>query len=44
MTYALNLIATIVVAFAGGMVLNRILYKFFDWLLDLIERMDEKDY
>ncbi len=44
MSYALDLITTIVVAFAAGMVIHRILWKFFDWLLDMVERMDDEEY
>jgi hypothetical protein len=32
----------IVLALAGGMVIHRVLWKFFDWLLDKLEDMDEK--
>jgi len=41
MLYTLKVIATIIVAFAGGIVFNRLLYKFFDWILSSIERVDE---
>jgi len=44
MSYALDVIATITVAFAAGMVIHRVLWKFFDWVLDAIERMDDEDY
>jgi|TARA_E500000318_G_scaffold70201_2_gene64937 hypothetical protein len=43
LNYFLDVLATIVVAFAGGMVLHRILWKFFDWVLDKIESWDEED-
>jgi hypothetical protein len=32
-----------IVAFAGGIVLHRILWKFFDWVLDAMERWDEDE-
>lgn len=32
-----------IVAFAAGIVINRCLYKFFDWVLDGLERMDDED-
>ena len=31
-----------VLAFAGGMVTHRVLWKFFDWVLDKLEDMDER--
>jgi len=43
MLYTLKVVATMIVAFAGGIVLNRLLYRFFDWFLDLIESFDEQD-
>jgi hypothetical protein len=43
MDYLLDVIATIVVAFAAGMVLHRVLWKFFDWVLDAIEKWDDED-
>ena len=42
MDYLLDVAATIVVAFAAGMVIHRILWKFFDWVLDKLEDMDEE--
>jgi hypothetical protein len=35
-------ISVIIIAFAGGMVTHRVLWTFFDWLLDKLEDMDEK--
>ena len=32
-----------IVAFAAGIVINRYLYKFFDWVLDKLEDMDETE-
>ena len=32
----------IIIAFAAGMATHRILWSFFDWLLDMLEDMDEK--
>jgi hypothetical protein len=43
MDYLLDVVATIVVAFAAGMVLHRVLWKFFDWVLDQLESWDEED-
>jgi hypothetical protein len=43
MNYLLDVIATIVVAFAAGMVLHRVLWKFFDWVLDTMEKWDDED-
>jgi hypothetical protein len=39
--YILDVIATIIVSFAAGMVIHRILWKFFDWVLDKIESYDD---
>ncbi len=33
---------TIVIAFAAGMVTHRVLWTFFDWVLDKLEDMDQK--
>jgi hypothetical protein len=33
-----------IVSFAAGIVLHRMLWKFFDWVLDAMERMDDEDY
>jgi hypothetical protein len=41
MLYTLKVVATMIVAFAGGIVLHRMLWKFFDWVLDAMERMDD---
>ncbi len=35
-------IPVIILAFAAGMVIHRVLWKFFDWRLDKLEHMDEK--
>jgi len=43
MLYTLKVVATMIVAFAAGIVINRYLYKFFDWVLDAMERMDDED-
>jgi len=43
LNYLLDVFATIVVAFAGGMVLHRILWKFFDYVLDKLEDWDDGD-
>ena len=32
-----------IVSFAAGIVLHRMLWKFFDWVLDAMERMDDED-
>ena len=32
-----------IVAFAAGIVINRYLYRFFDWFLDKLEDMDETE-
>ena len=32
-----------IVSFAAGIVLHRMLWKFFDWVLDALERMDDED-
>jgi|MGYP001301709135 hypothetical protein len=37
-------ISVIIIAFAAGMVTHRVLWTFFDWLLDKLEDMDDKDY
>ncbi len=39
--YTLKVVATMIVAFAAGIVINRYLYKFFDWFLDLMESFDD---
>ena len=41
--YILDVIATIIVSFAAGMVIHRVLWKFLDWVLDALERMDDED-
>ena len=41
MLYTLRVVATMIVAFAAGIVINRYLYKFFDWFLDKIESYDD---
>ena len=33
-----------IVAFTAGIVINRYLYKFFDWFLDAMEKWDEEDH
>ena len=43
MLYTLKVAATIVLAFIAGTVIHRVLWKFFDWVLDGLERMDEED-
>jgi len=43
MLYTLKVVATMIVAFAAGIVINRYLYKFFDWFLDKLEDMDETE-
>ena len=43
MLYTLKVAATIVLAFIAGTVINRVLYKFFDWVLDGLERMDDNE-
>jgi len=42
MLYTLKVVATMIVSFAAGIVLHRILWRFFDWLLDKLEDMDDK--
>jgi hypothetical protein len=42
MLYILKVVATMIVSFAAGIVLHRVLWKFFDWWLDKLEDMDEK--
>ncbi len=42
MLYILKVVATMIVSFAAGIVLHRVLWKFFDWMLDKLEDMDEK--
>ena len=37
-------ISVIIIAFAAGMLTHRVLWTFFDWLLDKLEDMDDKDY
>ena len=32
-----------IVSFAAGIVLHRMLWKFFDWVLDALERMDDEE-
>ena len=44
MLYILKVVATMIVAFAAGIVINRYLYKFFDWCLDKIESYDDGEY
>jgi hypothetical protein len=39
--YILDVIATIIVSFAAGMVIHRVLWKFFDLVLDKIESYDD---
>ena len=43
MLYILKVVATMIVSFAAGIVLHRVLWKFFDWVLDGLERMDDED-
>jgi hypothetical protein len=43
MLYTLKVVATMIVAFAAGIVINRYLYRFFDWFLDKLEDMDETE-
>jgi len=35
-------ISVIIIAFAAGMLTHRVLWSFFDWLLDKLEDMDER--
>jgi len=44
MLYILKVVATMIVSFASGIVIHRTLWRFFDWLLDKLEDMDDKDY
>ena len=44
MLYTVKVVATMIVAFAAGIVINRYLYKFFDWVLDAMEKWDEEDH
>ena len=37
----LDTFTVIVLAFGAGMVTHRVLWKFFDWVLDAMERMDD---
>ena len=41
MLYILKVVATMIVSFAAGIVLHRVLWKFFDWFLDRIESYDD---
>ena len=43
MLYILKVVATMIVSFAAGIVLHRVLWNFFDWVLDAMERMDDED-
>lgn len=43
MLYTLKVVATMIVSFAGGIVLHRVLWRFFDRVLDAMERMDDED-
>tara|TARA_Y100001972_G_C7398524_1_gene207474 strand:+ start:236 stop:355 length:120 start_codon:yes stop_codon:yes gene_type:complete len=38
----MNDISVIIIAFAAGMLTHRVLWSFFDWLLDKLEDMDER--
>ena len=44
MLYTLKVVATMIVSFAGGIVLHRVLWKFFDWFLDKLEDLDDEEY
>jgi hypothetical protein len=44
MLYTLKVVATMIVSFAAGIVLHRILWKFFDKVLDAMEKWDEEDH
>jgi hypothetical protein len=44
MLYTLKVVATMILAFAGGIALNRVLHKFFDWFLDKIESYDDGEF
>ena len=39
---ALDTFTVIILAFGAGMVTHRVLWSFFDWVLDKLEDMDEK--
>ena len=41
MLYTVRVVATMIVAFAAGIAINRYLHKFFDWFLDRIESHDD---
>jgi flagellar biosynthesis protein FliQ len=43
MLYILKVVATMIVSFAAGIVLHRVLWKFFDKVLDALEHMDDED-
>ena len=43
MLYILKVVATMIVSFAAGIVLHRVLWKFFDWVLDKIESYDDEE-
>ena len=43
MLYTLKVAATIVLAFIAGTVIHRVLWKFFDWVLDKIESYDDEE-
>ena len=44
MLYILKVVATMIVSFAAGIVLHRMLWKFFDWFLDKLEDLDDEEY
>ena len=39
---SLDAITVMILAFGAGMVTHRVLWSFFDWVLDKLEDMDEK--
>jgi hypothetical protein len=38
----LDSFTVIILAFAAGMVVHRVLWRFFDWALDKLEDMEDK--
>ena len=44
MLYTIKVVATMNVSFAAGLVLQRMLWKFFDWILDAMEKWDEDEH
>jgi len=41
MFYTVREVATMIIAFAAGIVINRYLYTFFDWFLDKVDSYDD---